>query len=81
MEKYLAKELLNSLLIEYKVQKKLKDELNKQFGKEFNIFEILSFTKNNYISNLPENQISNIIAELLKPLGIHGQGAIFLKLF
>lgn len=81
MEKCSAKELLNSLLIEYKVQKKLKDELNKQFGREFNIFEILSFTKNNYISNLPENQISNIIAELLKPLGIHGQGTIFLKLF
>ena len=81
MEKCLTKELLNSLLIKYKVQKKLKNELNKQFGIEFNIFKILSFTKNNYISNLPENQISNIIAELLKPLGAHGQGAIFLKLF
>jgi len=81
MVKKLPKELLDSLLIEYKVQKRLKRELNKQYGLEFNIFEILSSGKNNHISNLPENQISNIIAEFLKPSGTHGQGVIFLKLF
>jgi len=72
MEKSLVKDFLNSLFIEYKVRSKLESELNRRYGKNFNIFEILK---------IKENQISDMIAELLKPSGFHGQGAVFLKLF
>ena len=72
MEKSLVKDFLNSLFIEYKVRSKLESELNRRYGKNFNIFEILK---------IKENQISDMIAELLKPSGFHGQGVVFLKLF
>ncbi|OAG26727.1 PDDEXK-like family protein [Thermodesulfatator autotrophicus] len=73
--------LLDELLFEYKKLKKQKEEKARKKAFEFNIFEILTLTKYREISNLPEGQISNIIAELLNPSGKHGQGKIFLKLF
>jgi hypothetical protein len=51
------------------------DALAKATGEHFNVFQILR------VGHLEVTTHSPILAELLKPNGVHGQGAAFLRLF
>ena len=50
------------------------DELHRQTGRKFNLFQIIGVAED-------ERRICKIIAELLNPKGCHYQGAAYLKLF
>ncbi len=54
------------------VWSKANRQLQKQMATEFNVFDFI---------RPDENKLSAIIAELLSPLGRHGQGTTFLKQF
>jgi hypothetical protein len=52
--------------------KKYNSHVQKYLSSDFNVFEFI---------NPDENKLSDVIADLLKPNGKHGQGDIFLKEF
>ena len=58
--------------IEYKAYKKIKKEIDRYLSTDFNLIEIIQ---------PDENKISDVIKLLLEPDGVHGQGALFLKIF
>ncbi len=62
------------LLKEISLINKKYDELHRQTGRQFNLFQIIGVAED-------ERKICKIIAELLNPKGCHCQGADYLKLF
>ncbi len=62
----------NDVIFQAKIYKEYQEKLAEQTSFEFNVF--------NYIS-LDENQISQIITDILQPIGKHGQKNIFLTNF
>ena len=60
------------LVFKYRVAKEIKRQTDRYLASDFNLVDIM---------NPDENKISDIIAELLKPNGKHGQEEIFLKKF
>ena len=60
------------LILRYKLMEEFKKQTDRYLASDFNLLEIIS---------PDENKVSDIIAELLKPNGKHGQGKIFLEKF
>ncbi len=66
---------LNHLLLNVSNIVSKYNEIARVSGENFNIFSIMSMEEDERYTH------SAIIAELLNPLGSHGQGSVFLKLF
>jgi len=60
------------LIFKYRVAKEIKRQTDRYLASDFNLIEIME---------PDENKVSDIIAELLKPNGKHGQGKAFLEKF
>ena len=60
------------LIFKYRVAKEIKKQTDKFLASDFNLLGIMS---------PDEDRISNVIAELLKTNGKHGQGEVFLQKF
>ena len=68
-------EILGQLHKEISMIKKHHDEMRMLSGEGFNVFEVLG------LESSEVGLHSRLIAELIDPVGSHGQGNIFLKLF
>jgi len=60
------------LVFKYRVAKEIKKQTDRYLASDFNLVEIM---------DPDEKKVSDIIAELLKPNGKHGQGKVFLEKF
>ena len=60
------------LIFKYRVAKEIKVQTDRYLATDFNFIDILS---------PDENKVSDLIALLLEPNGVHGQGSKFLELF
>ena len=60
------------LLFRYRIAKSVKAQMDKYLASDFNLVSLLA---------LREETISRLIALLLEPYGVHGQGKVFLEKF
>lgn len=67
-------DIMQLLVVSGNIQR-YEEEMMRSTGEKFNLFEILR------IGHYEVQTHSPILAELLNPIGTHGQGAVFLKLF
>ncbi|MBP2641052.1 MAG: hypothetical protein H6Q66_2003 [Firmicutes bacterium] len=64
--------LMNDISFRLEVVRSYQKSINMKLAGEFNVFKLM---------NPNENTLSDVLADMLRPDGTHGQGDVFLKLF